>query len=142
MNIRSVAAAWLAAALLMAGNPTSAGDAAEQPGPPPLETLVTSLNLSKAQQERLKPLVAAAREQVRADMADARRNDERFDSPEFAARLRTLEADLREKVQGLLSAQQLARYDAMSEQRTPRRSPGVTVHGHHEMDTPQTVLER
>ena len=142
MNVRNTAVTlgltlWLAAAAAH-----GADDVSQQPGPPPLASLVRPLNLTAAQQDKLRPLVDGARARVRDDVAEVRRNDERLDSAEFLARVRAREVDLREQLQGILTVEQLARYDRLSEARTPQRSPGVTVHGHHEMDTPQTARER
>jgi len=142
MKVRRFAIALILASALGASGVHGAEEAPQQPGPPPLAALVRPLNLTAAQQEKLRPLIDAARARVREDMAEVRRNDERVDSVEFMARVRAREADLREKVQGVLTVAQLARYDELSEARTPQRSPAVTVHGHHEMDTPQTARER
>lgn len=142
MNPRLLATALSLSLALGAGLAVAADENAQQPGPPPLATLVKPLKLSAAQQQKLKPLIEATRGRVREDMDAARRNDQRLDSAEFTAQVKTREADLREKLQGVLSADQLARYDSMSEERTPQRAPAVTVHGHHEMDTPQTARER
>jgi hypothetical protein len=140
MKTPSRVIAWGTGLLLLLSVALAAPPPAElQPGPPPLAILVKPLGLTAAQQSKLAPVFTAARVQMAADLEQVRRSGQKLAEPEVMDLIRTREADLRERLVGLLTAEQLASYDQLTATRMPRRSETVPVHGHHEMDTPQTA---
>lgn len=113
-----------------------------RPGPPPLESLVKPLGLSKRQQQTLRPVFLEARRQAQADIDEARADGLDLQSPQARARMQARDTDFRERLATVLTPAQLDTWDRLTaDEREARQRPAGTnpVHGHHEMDTPATA---
>jgi hypothetical protein len=112
-----------------------------QPGPPPLERFVKPLGLSASQQERLKPIFAAAQARAAADNAPDPANTP---TPEASRSLTAVrEADLRTRLAAVLSAEQLATWDALTKASSARaaRPHSHPTHGHSDMNSAKPADE-
>ncbi|MET0292921.1 MAG: hypothetical protein ABW136_11210 [Steroidobacteraceae bacterium] len=115
-----------------------------RPGPPPLERLAKPLALTADQQTRLKPIFAQAIAQAASDVKSVERD-------ELVAKQKERDADFRLKLAGVLSREQLSRYEALTTDTTPPEQAAemFSAHGHRDADnaatatdTPDTSAER
>jgi hypothetical protein len=112
-----------------------------KPGPPPLERFVKPLGLSTSQQESLKPIFAAARARAATDNEQIPTNTP---TPEASRSLHAVrEADLRMRLATVLSTEQLATYEALSEAHSASatRPHSHPAHGHSDMNSAKPAEE-
>jgi hypothetical protein len=112
-----------------------------QPGPPPVERFVKPLGLSASQQERLKPIFVAAQAKAAADNNPDPANTP---TPEASRSLTAVrEADLRTRLAAVLSAEQLATYDTLTEASSANaaRPHSHPTHGHSDMNSAKPADE-
>jgi hypothetical protein len=143
MKILMLGLSMLAATAALAAEPqTSASAGLFRPGPPPLERFVKPLSLSASQQARLRPVFEKAQAQALKDVEEAGSEGGKADATRLAATQKMHDADFRVQLAGVLSSEQLVRYEQMTADRTPREQASEThpAHGHHETDTPATGI--
>lgn len=107
-----------------------------QPGPPPLERFVEPLSLTTDQQQKLKPIFDSAQKQAAQDARRAANGDDRT-GDQILNELVIRDADFRTRLAAVLSADQLARYEALTESRAPRTRTLAPhpAHGHGAMES-------
>lgn len=148
MNILRSTALALAMVLLLPISLHAAGapdanpyDGWAQPGPPPLERFVKPLGLSASQQEKLQPIFAAAQARAAADNEPDPANTP---TPEASRSITAVrEADLRLRLAAVLTAEQLATYDALAEASSANaaRPHSHPTHGHSDMNSAKPATE-
>lgn len=106
-----------------------------RPGPPPLERFVKPLALTAEQQQKLRPVFAAAQAAAAADeAAKSKANSPNPDTVGTA--LLTRETDFRVRLAAVLTAEQMGEYERLTAARAAnaRTLQAHPAHGHSEMD--------
>jgi hypothetical protein len=128
----------------LAAEAPSARSGVIRPGPPPLERFIEPLALTAAQQQKLRPVFAAAQAQAEADLDTVRADNAEPADEQVMAMVRMREADFRERLAGILTPEQLTKYNHMTADTTPReeKTEQHSAHGHRDADTPATARDR
>ena len=108
-----------------------------KPGPPPLERFVKPLALTAEQQQKLRPVFAAAQAAAAAD--EATKSKAKSPNPDTeGAALLTRETDFRVRLSAVLTAEQMGQYERLTAARAAnaRTLEAHPAHGHSEMSQP------
>jgi Spy/CpxP family protein refolding chaperone len=131
--------------LALAGIATSVSTAGENkdvfagwsnPGPPPLERFISPLALTAEQQKQLKPIFADAQAKALQDEKRAEARDDKATGDDILNQMVIRDVDFRSRLSAVLTPEQLAQYEALTEARAPRTRTLVPhpAHGHGAME--------
>lgn len=118
-----ILAALAAASSLALADPPQGPPPGERGGPPPIERLAADLGLDDTQKVQVQQIF----EDKRAEMDAARQQSEvsgqRPSREEMQARRKAMDADVRQQLSSVLTAEQLKKFDEMHQHRRPPGPP-------------------
>jgi len=115
-----VAALWLATAGVAVAQAPPPGP---PPGGPPIEALARDLGLDDTQKAEMKRIFAAQRAKREAERAQFQASGTRPTREEMHAKHKENDAELRQQLSTVLSAEQLARFETLRKERRPHGPP-------------------
>lgn len=94
-------------------------------GGPPIERLAKDLGLDATQQSQVKEILDAQRAKMDADRAQFEASGTRPTRDEMHAKHEQADADVRQQLSAVLTAEQLAKFDEIRKRRPMRGPPGA-----------------